>query len=126
MKKTQAATSVSPKRASYPRSMAGVSMMSILLNHQPPRPPLGVGRIHRLADDDTKLPDEIYRFREYVTVVKTGADTHHTIQKLLSFDIDAPTLKADLRELVRRGVIGTRKRNGAVKFIAIPDRGGSK
>lgn len=124
--KTQAATAVSPKRASYPRPMAGVSMMSLLLNHQPPRPPLGIGRIHRLADDDTQLPDESCRFREYVAAVRSGAGSTGAIRKLLSFDLDAPTLKADLRELVRRGGIGTRKRNGVVKFIAIPDRGESK
>lgn len=117
---------LSLKRANSSRAMAGLSLANLLFNRQPPSPPLGIGRIHRLADDDTQLPDEIYRFREYVAAVGAGADTAGAIRKLLSFDIDAPTLKADLRELLRRGGISTRKRNGVVKFIAIPDRGAPK
>lgn len=111
------------KGANYPCAMAGLSLANLLLNPQPPQPPVGIGRVHRLVDVDTQLPNEICRFREYVAAVRAGAGTTGAIQGLLSFDIDAPTLNADLRELVQRGELGTRKRNRAVKFIATPERG---
>lgn len=117
---------LSRKRANPSRAMGGLSLANLLFNRQPPQPPVGIGRIHRLADDDAQLPDEVYRFREYVAAVRAGAETTGAIQKLLSFDIDATTLKADLRELLRRGEISTWKRNRVVKLIAIPERGASK
>ena len=111
------------KEARNSRLPVRLTLAGLLLNRQPATPPAGVGRVHRLADDETRLPDEAQRFREYLAAIRAGADMPSAIMKRLSFDIDAHALRADLRELLRRGGIAINKRRGAIRYVPVTYRG---
>lgn len=65
------------RKAGNSRPVVNLSLANLLLSPQLPSPPIGVGRIHRLADDETQLPNEDRRSHEYVEGVR--ADFHCTI-----------------------------------------------
>lgn len=79
-------------------------------------PPAGIGRIHRIADDEAETPAQADRFREYVRLIRDEMFSANAIAKRLSFRIDINALRSDLAELVERGAIVTIHRKGVTLY----------
>lgn len=79
-----------------------LSMLDVLSNPFPP-PPIGVGRVHRLTDDD--LPPEADRLREIEDAIARGADSLGAIREAITFHAKNVELTQDINKLAEAGTV---------------------
>ncbi len=84
----------------------------------PPPPPLGIGRIHRIMEDDR--PRQQDRLQEIEQVIADGASSLRAITKALSYHSKRDDLAADIAVLTNRGtVLAARNGRAARYFLAV-------
>lgn len=104
-------------RTKRPVGRADLSLAGLLCGHPVFVPPPGVARVHRLADEESRLPDRQERLGQCLAAIHAGASSVGAIIKALPFETTVTSLNDDLNELVRCGAIRVVTRKGSTRYL---------
>jgi hypothetical protein len=96
---------------------ADLSLAGLLCGHPVFVPPPGIVRVHRLADDESRLPDRPDRLGQCLAAIHAGASSVGAIIKALPFETTVTSLNDDLDELARCGAIRVVTRKGSAQYL---------
>lgn len=106
-----------PCRTKRNAGRADLSLAGLLCGHPVFVPPPGVARVHRLSDEESRMPDQTERLRQCLAAIQAGASSVGAIIKALPFETTVSSLNADLGELVRCGAIRVVTRKGSTQYL---------
>ncbi len=104
-------------RTRRPVGRADLSLAGLLCGHPVFVPPPGIVRVHRLADDESRLPDRPDRLGQCLAAIHAGASSVGAIIKALPFETTVTSLNDDLDELARCGAIRVVTRKGSAQYL---------
>lgn len=91
------------------------SLVDQLQHRFPPPPPLGIGRVHRIMEDDR--PREEDRLLEIEQAIGDGASSLSAITKALSYHTKREDLAGDLAVLTKRGTVLAARNGRAARYL---------
>jgi len=104
-------------RTRRPVGRADLSLAGLLCGHPVFVTPPGIARVHRLADDESRLPDRPDRLGQCLAAIHAGASSVGAIIKALPFETTVTSLNDDLDGLVRCGAIRVVTRKGSAHYL---------
>lgn len=100
------------------------SLLSELVYGQVLPVPAGIGRVHRLIDDDfvagTELPSFSVRREEYLWAIKAGISSLDGISRAVTFRIHRKEMLCDLERLARGLEIRIVRKGSSMRFVPVP------
>lgn len=104
-------------RTRRPVGRADLSLAGLLCGHPVFVTPPGIARVHRLADDESRLPDRPDRLGQCLAAIHAGASSVGAIIKALPFETTVTSLNDDLDGLARCGAIRVVTRKGSAHYL---------